>query len=143
MNMFRAILIALILASPFVLMVGGAKAEVTPAAIVVKVVVPDSAWKLTIEEVREVNGELWVVSRVSRDADHFGAQVITELKALVPVERAGRKVKFHVLGKTWNWEGGGDGSGEGSGDGSCMFIKNLGQLGKAYEQGRVLYPAAK
>jgi len=104
-----------------------------PRTIEVRVTVPDSAWKLVVEEVREVDGELWVVSRLSRDPDAFGAQVITELKALAPVDVAGRNVKSHVLGKTWNWDG----------DGSCIFINDVKELGKAYAQGRVLYPEAK
>ncbi len=67
-----------------------------------KVTVPDSAWTVAVVEVREVKGEVWVLSQLSRDPEVMGAQVITELKIVAPVV-TGMPVKHFILGKTWGW----------------------------------------
>lgn len=92
-------------ACAFILFAGVTVAE-EAGGIEVKLTVPDSAWKLQVVEVREVKGELWVLSKVSRAEDAIGLQVITELKQTVPVDPQGRVVRHYVLGKTWNWENG-------------------------------------
>jgi hypothetical protein len=70
------------------LAVGTGIAMAKERTIEVTVTVPDSAWRLSIEEVYQVKEEIWVISRVSRNPDAMGAQVITTLTASVKVEAA-------------------------------------------------------
>lgn len=79
----------------------GAAAETN--TITVALMVPDGAWKVTIEEVYEANGELLVISRVSRDPSVMGIQMITTASDTVTVDCAQRPTRHYVLGKTWKW----------------------------------------
>ena len=88
---------------------GEEKKEVT-----VTLRVPDAAWTIAIDEVRQVNGEIWVLSTVSRDPDRMGAQVISTVKASVQLPVPDQPVKHFIIGKTWNWEN----------EESCTFIRN-------------------
>jgi hypothetical protein len=65
--------------------------------------VPDAAWRLAVDAVYAVGNEVWVIASVRRDPNMMGAQMITTLKAKIPVDPAGRAVKVFVLGKTWGW----------------------------------------
>lgn len=78
--------------------------EGKPVAIEVTVTVPDSAWKLEILEVHQADSEIIVISRVSRDPDLIGAQVITTLSQKINLIIPDLPVKHYVLGKTWGWE---------------------------------------
>ena len=78
---------------------GAEKKEIT-----VEVTVPDSAWTIAIDEVHEVNNELWVVSTVSRDPDMMGAQIISSVRASVKLAVRDLPVKHFVIGETWNWK---------------------------------------
>jgi zinc protease len=95
----------------------------------VSVTAPDSAWRLSIEAVYQVKGELWVISRVSRDPDAMGAQVITTLKASVKIEAPELPVKHFVIGKTWNWEG----------DEPCTYLDDLKVIQKDLQSAKVIY----
>ena len=103
---------------------GAEKKEIT-----VEVTVPESAWTIAIDEVHEVNNELWVVSTVSRDPNIMGAQVISLVRASVKLAVRDLPVKHFVLGKTWSWK-----SKE-----PYTFIKNFKQIEKEVKSGKLLY----
>ncbi|MBN1675623.1 MAG: hypothetical protein JXR37_31565 [Kiritimatiellae bacterium] len=72
--------------------------------LTVELKVPDSAWTVEIKEVFRVGDELWVISKVERDARAVGAAVITTISSTLNVRASGLPVKHFVLGKTWSWE---------------------------------------
>jgi zinc protease len=110
------------------LAVGTGIALAKERTIEVTVTVPDAAWRLSIEEVYQVKDELWVISRVSRDPDAMGAQVITTLTASVKVEAAALPVKHFVLGKTWNWA-----------EEDHTFIGDMKEIAKSLRDAKALY----
>ena len=71
--------------------------------VAVTLTVPDAAWEISIDEVHQVNNEIWVISSVSRNPYLMGAQVISVVKASVKCTAADLPVKHFVIGKTWNW----------------------------------------
>lgn len=97
LGLFALILAAMLIHPPTV-----NAGEAGAGGIEGKVTVPDSAWTVAVVEVREVKGEVWVLSQLSRDPEVMGAQVITELKIVAPVV-TGMPVKHFILGKTWGW----------------------------------------
>ena len=99
----------------------------------VQLTVPDSAWKISIDSVHQVNQEIWVVSTVSRDPDLMGAQVISTITATVNIDADDLPVKHFVIGKTWNWEN----------EENDTFIKDQKQIEKDLATGKVLYQRAK
>lgn len=102
--------------------------------ITVLLTVPDSAWKIAIDAVYQLRGEIWVVSIVSRDPNAIGLQVISTVRDSVEVDVGGNLlVKHFVLGKTWNWD-----NKEG-----YTFLKSRREIEKDLESGKHLYPRIK
>ncbi len=97
--------------------------------ITVALKVPDGAWNLAIDEVRQVKKELWVVAVLSRDPNVGGIQMITTLKAKAKLKAPELPVKVFVIGKTWNWEG----------KEPYKFIKNRKKIAKDLDTGKLLY----
>ncbi len=68
---------------------------------------PSSAYRIKIEGVYRVGGEVWVVSRI-HGGDDIGLAVISDIGASADV-RAGDlpkgkfDVRHKVMGKDWNW----------------------------------------
>jgi len=108
-----------------------AKGRAPEIAVVLKV--PDGAWKLAIEEVRQVRKELWVLAAVSRDPDVMGISMITTLKAKMKVDAPDLPVKVFVAGKTWNW----------TGKEPYKFIKSRKEIAKNLDAGKLLYKKPK
>lgn len=64
--------------------------------------VPDSAWKIAIDAVYLVRGEIWVVSTVSRDPSAIGLQVISTVSDSVEVDVDWAKKQMPVsFIRTW------------------------------------------
>jgi len=75
-----------------------------PTVVEVAVTVPDSAWKLEILEAHQTDKAIIVISKVSRDPEAMGAQVITTLSQKLNLITPELPVQHYVLGKTWGWE---------------------------------------
>ena len=71
--------------------------------IIVKLTVPDRAWKISIEEVYRVKDEIWVISLLER-SPMMAAQVISTVTDKVSLTAPDLPEKHFILGKTWNWE---------------------------------------
>jgi len=90
---------------------------------------PDGAWKLSIEEVRQVKEGIWVLAKVSREQGAMGIQMITTLKDKVKIEAPDLPVKTFVVGKTWNWKN----------TEPVKFIKSRKQIAKDFDAGKLLF----
>ena len=101
--------------------------------ITVKLTVPDTAWTVAIEEVYNVESELWVISAVSQNPDVMGAQVISTVQASVKMAAPDLPVKHFIIGKTWAWEN----------TEPYTFITDLKPIEKELQAGKRLYPAAQ
>ena len=123
MNMLRSLVIVSILSFSLVLRADEHR------TITVSLKVPDAAWTVAIDEVRQVNDEIWVLSTVSRDPDAMGASVISTIKASVKVDAPGLPIKHYIIGKAWNWEN----------EEPYTFIKDRSQIGEALDSGELLY----
>ena len=108
--------------------VGAEEKEIT-----VKLIVPDSAWTIAIDEVHKVGNELWVISTVSRNADMMGAQVISTVQASLKLAVPDLPIKNFIIGKAWDWKN----------EEPYNFIKNLKQIEKELKSGALLYKTAK
>lgn len=71
--------------------------------ISIELTVPDAAWEIEINEIYEVENELWVIAELNRKAG-FAAQVISKIKDSVEIHHKKLTVKNYVIGKTWQWE---------------------------------------
>ena len=94
--------------------------------------VPDTAWKVTITEVRRVGDELWVVAQLTRAQGMLGAQMITEAADTVTVTAPAGPVKYFVLGKTWRWNN----------DEPYTFAASAAEIPAAFAAAPKLYPAS-
>jgi hypothetical protein len=101
--------------------------------ITVKLTVPDSAWTIAIDEVHDVENELWIISTVSRDPSMMGMQVISTVQASLKLVAPDLPMKHFVIGKTWGWKN----------KEPYTFIKNLKQIEKWLKSGKLLYRKAK
>ena len=101
--------------------------------ITVKLTVPDLAWTVTINEVHEVGSELWVISTVWQNPDVMGAQRISVAQASLKLAIPDLPMKNFIIGKAWAWENAEP----------YIFIKDLKQIEKELESGKLLYRAAK
>jgi hypothetical protein len=106
---------------------GAGKAEKKEIAI--SLTVPDSAWTISIDEVYEVRGELWVISSLSRDPDVTGLQVISTLKQSEKIVVPDLPVKHFVIGKTWQWKN----------KEPYTFIDNIDRIEAELKNGEILY----
>jgi len=70
--------------------------------------VPDANWKLAIEEIYEVDDELWVIAQLNREPGN-AAQVITDVFDTVGVFSLPKPIRYYVIGKTWSWGNSDDG----------------------------------
>ena len=82
--------------SGLLLLAAASPSECRAREITVTVQAPASNYGLEIERVWEVDGEIWVVSRVVMIGD-FGAAVITTLEASVEVDAAANSVVKHFI----------------------------------------------
>ena len=103
--------------------------DMKPKEIEVAVTVPDSAWKLEILEVHQTANEIIVISKVSREANAIGMQVITTLTRKLMLDAADLPVKHYVMGKTWGWE---------NQDKGVEFIKDRKQLDELLKDAKML-----
>lgn len=70
----------------------------------VELKVPDTTWGVHIEDVYQVDSELWVVSKVEQQAGEvMGAAVVSTVKDEVVVPTEAQTIKHFVVGKTWDW----------------------------------------
>ncbi len=70
-------------------------------AISLQVTVPTSGWNLSIQEVYQVEKELWVISRLSNKGG-IALQVISQVKDSVSISASSLSVKYFVLGTRSN-----------------------------------------
>jgi hypothetical protein len=70
-------------------------------AISLQVTVPTSGWNLSIQEVYQVEKELWVISRLSNKGG-IALQVISQVKDSVSISASSLPVKYFVLGTRSN-----------------------------------------
>lgn len=97
--------------------------------ITVKLTVPDAAWVISIDEIRKVNNEIWVISKVSRNPDVMGAQVISTIEASAVIDAIDLHVRHFIIGKTWDWEN----------EEPYTFIKSIEKLESKLKYGELLY----
>lgn len=76
--------------------------EMKEQEITVKLTVPDVGWKIYIEEIYCVEGELWVICRLDRPPV-MAAQIISTVSDTIKVKTPDLVTKYFVLGKTWRW----------------------------------------
>ncbi|WFB35412.1 hypothetical protein P3T73_14730 [Kiritimatiellota bacterium B12222] len=84
------------------LMLPGVQAE--EQKLSVKMMVPDATWRLSIDEVVQVEEALWVVASLSQVDGMMGIQVISTVEAEQLIEASDLPVKIFVVGKTWAWK---------------------------------------
>ena len=72
-------------------------------SISLQVTVPTSGWKVEIQEVYQVEKELWVISHLTSKGG-IALQVISQVKDSVSVPKSSLPVKHFVTGKRWNWK---------------------------------------
>ena len=72
--------------------------------IAVALTVPDTTWRITIDDVYRVGDALWVIAAVSQPPDVMGAQVISTVEDALVLDAPDLPVRVFVLGKTWNWQ---------------------------------------
>jgi hypothetical protein len=96
--------------------------------ITIELTVPDAAWTIAIEEVYKVKNEIWVISRISRDPDVMGAQVISKVRDAVEIA-PDLPVKHFIIGKAWGWKN----------EEPYSFIKDLKEIEKELKAGSRLY----
>jgi len=101
--------------------------------ITVTLTVPDAAWAIAIDEVHEVEDEIWVISTVSRDTSMMGAQVISIVKASVKFAAPDLPVKHFIIGKTWGWKN----------EEPYTFINNIKKLESKLKSGKLIYKRDK
>jgi len=97
--------------------------------ITVKLTVPDTAWIISIDEVRKVNNEIWVISKVSKNPDVMGAQVISTIEASAVIDPVDLPVRHFIIGKTWDWEN----------EEPYTFIKSIEKLESNLKDSELLY----
>lgn len=71
--------------------------------ITVEVMTPDGAWEVTIEEIRQVQKELWVFAKVSRPEGAVGAMMQSAASDQVSGRFPDLPTKTFIVGKTWTW----------------------------------------
>ncbi len=76
---------------------------VVQKTITVEVMTPDGAWELRIEEIRQVQSELWVFAKVERPEGAIGAMMVSAASDQVSGRFPDLKIKTFVVGKTWTW----------------------------------------
>ena len=72
-------------------------------SISLQVTVPTSGWNVEIQEVYQVEKELWVISHLASKGG-IALQVISQVKDSVSVPKSSLPVKHFVTGKRWNWK---------------------------------------
>ena len=101
--------------------------------ITVKMTFPDATWSIAIDEVYEVEDELWVISIVSQNPDMIGAQVISTVQASLNLAAPDLPIEHFIIGKTWDWKN----------EEPYTFIEDQGQLADELESGKLLYKAGE
>lgn len=101
--------------------------------ITVTLTVPDAAYTIAIEEVHKVKNEIWVISKVSRDPNIMGAQVISTIGDTVKASAPDLPMKHFVIGKTWGWKN----------EEPYTFTKNLKDIEKDLKSGTLAYKRTK
>lgn len=96
--------------------------------ISVSLTVPDTGWRIVIQEIYQTDGELAVISRLSR-RDGMAAQMITTASDTVRVIAPELPVKHYILGKTWAWQNAEP----------AIFLKSMDELGADVLKGTRLY----
>jgi hypothetical protein len=92
---------------------------------------PDPAWSIQIVEARLVQGELWVLSELSR-REGPAPQVISSASDTAAVSApADAPVTHFVLGKSWRW---------GDEDSDLHFIDGRDEIGAGFRSGLRVYP---
>jgi zinc protease len=97
--------------------------------ITVRLTVPDTGWSIVIQEIYQTNGELAVISQLSRSKG-MAAQMITTVSDTARVNAPDLPVKHYVVGKTWGWQNAEP----------YIFIKSVDELDADVLQGMRLYP---
>lgn len=82
---------------------GAQTAPVVQKTITVEVMTPDGAWEIKIEEVRQVQRELWVFAKVARPEGAIAAMMQSAAMDEVSGRFPDLPVKTFVVGKTWTW----------------------------------------
>lgn len=77
--------------------------SIVQKTITAEVMTPDGAWVLTIEEIRQVERELWVFAEVERPEGAIGALMQSAASDQVSGRFPDVPVKIFVSGKTWTW----------------------------------------
>ena len=101
----------------------------TPLCIPVALRAPDASWRVSIQEVREVGGEYWVLAHLERSPGAMGIQVITTVRDEVSVQAPAKPLKVFATGKTWKWKN----------DEDMTFVKDRSEIPAGFGQGRVVY----
>lgn len=101
--------------------------------IQIEITVPDTTWAVGIDQVVQVDQEIWVVATLRQDPGMMGAMVISTVKDSVKVEVEDLPVKYFVLGKTWNWEN----------EEPYTFLKDLKRIKEPLGSGKRLYSKEK
>ena len=96
-----------------VLLLGGLGQDVTApgkidsgekkTVISLQVTVPTSGWNLSIQEVYQIEKELWVISHLTSKGG-IALQVISQVKDSVSIPKSSLPVKHFITGKRWNWK---------------------------------------
>ena len=101
---------------------------ITNREITVTITVPDTAWRVAIDEIYSVNSELWVISILER-APLMAAQVISTISDTVHVSAPMFPVRHHIIGKTWNWKG----------EDKTIFIESMSELRDALSTAKKIF----
>ncbi len=106
-----------------------AVAAEAPLTVPVALKAPDAAWRVAIQEVREVGGEYWVLAHLERPPRSSGLQVITTVRDEVSFPAPAKPLRVYATGKTWKWKN----------TEPVTFVGGRSDMPEAFERGRLLY----
>ena len=96
--------------------------------IEVRLKVPDMGWRIRIEEIHRMGGELWVISSLHRHPG-MAAQAITTISDNIRMRLPDGPVQHVIVGKTWKWEN----------REPYMFINDWEEIRSRLKSGQMLY----
>ena len=71
--------------------------------ITVNLETPDPSWSITIDEIYQVEDEIWVISNLHTE-DGFWIQVISQAVDCKVVHAHDLPIRYFIFGKKWNWK---------------------------------------
>ena len=107
---------------------GSSNTEESKQIISLSLRVPSTNWSLDIQEIWQVENELWVIATLGTVGDAGGAaiSIVTDSVEIIAEDLP---IKYFILGKTWNWEN----------QEPYTFINNKNEIEQSLNNGRLIF----